>query len=713
MYTLTILKMRKNKTNFHFRPIRLLVFVILCCQLISCTKDQMPDLKNVQSVNGDILIKNVPIVDPVNEKVETGMDILIRSGKIYDIQPTGTKEFKNVAIVIPGEEFYAMPGFVNTHTHLWQHLSRSVSPSSQLQEWIPKVYRPAFHMTDEEFFKLNYAACNDALLHGITSVIDWTINADEKKFEQVVKAMVAANIGGAITWTHTAVFLPAETQHREFRRIRTIAMENGLDLFVAHLPPERIPIPALYDGILLAKTEGVPIAEHIMENVQCQRDWLNIVTKYLEKHGDQLRHEDREMLQEITKMPAPPSIDAIAAMSQNARIVLGLINELPDGESSYNKDDIKFLKNMAEKNGPSYIPFLEHLGAYENGYVSIHSSLLSPEDIDIYKKHGVFINHNPESNAYLASGIAPISSFLQAGLSVTIGTDGAASNDRIDMLAAMRLMSHLQKEVALNVPLTKDMNSWGILRCATIEGAKAVRQKERIGTIEVGKEADIVLFRAESFEMQPVTEDPDCIANLLVNSAESRDIFCVIADGQIKVWDNKLVDDDEKSLAISVTEIRKNAMERGDKKNEGRKWIEQLEFNESTESIVRYRSIYANYIIDAKYTNTSEKDATVSVVISDSEKVGGLFYADETKTRFPYRSPSDTADQQVHQLNVELPPGATFSLKKELGGEPIIFIVSTDSGFEKTMEITLPYDPVWDWALRANVYVETRFITNK
>ena len=123
--------------------------------------------------------------------------------------------------------------------------------------------------------------------------------------------------------------------------------------------------------------------------------------------------------------------------------------------------------------------------------------------------------------------------------------------------------------------------------------------------------------------------------------------------------------------------------------------------------------IYANYTIDTKYKNTDEKTATVSVVISDSEKAGGLFYADETKERFPYRLPFDTVNQQVRQVDIKLPPGATFSLKKELGGKPMVFIVSTDTGFEKTMKITLPYDPVWDWALRANVYVETRFITNK
>jgi hypothetical protein len=494
-------------------------------------------------------------------------------------------------------------------------------------------------------------------------------------------------------------------QHLEFKRIRTMALANGRDLYVAHLPPERIPVPVLYDGILLARTEGVPIAEHVLENVQCQRDWHSTVKQYLSKYGDQLQTEDKILLKEIADSPVPPSIDIIAAMSQNARIVLGLIDALPDGETRYNQADIQYLEKLAVKTGPTYIPFLEHLGAFDNGYLSIHSSMLSPNDIEIYKQYGVIINHNPESNAYLSSGIAPIASYMQAGLTVTIGTDGAASNDRIDMLAAMRLMSHLQKVVSLNVPLPESMNSWGILRCATIEGAKALKQEDRVGSVEPGKEADIVLFKAGSFEMNPVSEYPDCLADLLVNSAESRDIFAVIADGRIRVWDNHLVDADEETLARNVTMIRARAVSRSNPENEGRKWIEDIELDSNEGPVIRYRSIYPNYTINFQLKNIDDEPAGINIVISDYEKAAGLFFAEETKKRFPY-DPNDFAQHEVKQLNLELPSGATLNLIKEPGGKPMRFVVSTDNGYSENIEITLQEDPEWDWTMRANVYVE-------
>jgi cytosine/adenosine deaminase-related metal-dependent hydrolase len=691
------------------KVIILLTIFIIGCQSTGLEKDQLPGLKEIQSAKGDLCISNVTIIDPVGEKILPGMDILIRSGKIDVVQPTGQEKYENVDLVIPGEGFYAMPGFVNTHTHLWQHLSRSVSPSAQLQQWIPKVYKPSYHLTEQEFYELNLAACYDALLHGITSVIDWTINADENKFEQVVKAMIESGVGGVVTWPHTAIFLPAEMQHLEFKRIRAMALANSRDLYVAHLPPERVPIPVLYDGILLARTEGVPIAEHVLENVQCQRDWLSTVTRYLDKYGDQLQTEDKVLLQEIADSPVPPSIDLIAAMSQNARIVLGLIDALPDGETRYDRADIQYLEKLAVKTGPTYIPFLEHLGAFDNGYLSIHSAMVGPLDIEIFQKHGVIINHNPESNAYLSSGIAPISSYMQAGLTVTIGTDGAASNDRIDILAAMRLMSHLQKLVSLNVPLTSDINSWGILRCATIEGAKALKQEDRIGSIEPGKEADIILFKAGSFELSPVSEYPNCLADLLVNSAESRDIFAVIADGRIKVWDNQLVEVNEETLAHNITDIRSRAVARSNPENEGRKWIENLEIGNNDTPIIRYRSIYPNYTINLQIKNNSEKPAGINIVISDAEKAAGLFWADETKTRFPY-DPNDFAQHEVRQVNLDLPAGANLNLLKEPGGKMMRFVISTDSGYSETVEITLQEDPEWDWTMRANVYVGTRMM---
>lgn len=683
---------------------RHLIFPLLFL-LFSCEQERIPSVEQVCSAGGTICIRNVSVVDPVNEQVLQGMDILIRDGVIQSVLPSGEGVQQKSDLEIPGEYFYALPGFVNTHTHLWQHLSRSVSPSVQLQQWIPKVYMSAFHLTDEEFFELNLAACYDALLHGTTSVIDWSINSDEKKFEQVIDAMIQSGLGGAVAFTHTAVFLPAETQLKEFNRVRNHALRHNRELFVAHLPPERIPIPTLYDGILFATTTGVPIAEHILENVQCQRDWLNTVKNYLEEYGDSLLQEDKKFLEDIARMPEPPTIDAIAAMSQQARIILDLISSLPEDKNRYDENDIAYLEALSRQTGPTYIPFLEHLGAYDNGYVSIHSVFLTPGDIEVFRQHKVYINHNPESNAYLASGIAPIASYMLAGIPVTIGTDGAASNDRIDMLAAMRLMSHLQKVVALNVPLPDGMDSWSILRSATIEGAKALQQEDRIGSIEPGKEADIILLRAGSFEMQPITDDPDCLANLIVNSAESRNIFAVLTDGKFRVWNHRLVDKEGALLAHRVTQFRENTAARRNPENKGREWVEKQTVTDSS-SIIRYRSIYPNYTADVQFTNESEHSTEVSLVLSDTEKAAGLFFSEETKSRFPYKKLF--ANSQVKTCRMELPPGSTFTLQKDPGGNLIQFKASVDNQTPEILEITLATDPEWQWSIRAMIYLEIK-----
>jgi cytosine/adenosine deaminase-related metal-dependent hydrolase len=673
------------------------------CQVSDYKGDQLPDIERIRSLDGDICIRNVTIIDPVGEQIMQGMDIIIRSGIIEAVHTTSTEKYQDIDLYIQGEGFYALPGFVNTHTHLWQHLSRSVSPSEQLQQWIPKVYLPSNHVTESEFFELNLAACHDALLHGITSVNDWTSNAEGNKFEQVLNAMIESGVGGAVTWPHTAVFLPSEIQLYEFNRIREWAIENERDMFVGHLPPERIPIPFLYDGIQLARKAGAPVSEHVMENVQCQRDWHRTVTTYLAQYGDQLQHDDLMFLREIAATPFPPSIDIIAAMSQNARIVLGLIDALPDKDILYNKEDIQYLEELAAQTGPTYIPFLEHLGAFDNGYLSVHSSLVGTDDMEILKRNGVVISHNPESNAYLSSGIAPISSFMQAGIPVTIGTDGSASNDRIDMLSAMRLMSHLQKVVALNVPLTEDMNSWGILRSATIEGARALNMEDRIGSIIPGKEADIVLFNGGSFGLNPVSEIKNGIADLIVNSAEARDIFGVIADGRIVVWDNQLVHADEEKLSRRITEIRANAIARSNRENKGRVWSEDITLTDNSAPFIRYRSVYPNYIINVSISNRGESPAVVDIVFSDNEKAAGLFLADDTKERFPYNDPDGM--KQTYVLNMELPPGETISLVKERGDMPMEFIVTDNHGSSETFQITLNDDPEWEWAMRANVYL--------
>jgi formylmethanofuran dehydrogenase subunit A len=213
-----------------------------------------------------------------------------------------------------------------------------------------------------------------------------------------------------------------------------------------------------------------------------------------------------------------------------------------------------------------------------------------------------------------------------------------------------------------------------IQRSATIEGAKALQQEDRIGTIGSGKEADIVLIPTRSFEMQPITDDPDCLANLIVNSAESRDIFAVLADGRIRVWNHRLVDEDEGSLARRVTQIRRDANSRSYPENKGREWREEQTLAE-IDTVIRYRSMYPNYTTDVTYENGSSSPIEVSIVLSDTEKAGGLFFAEETKSRFPYQKLFENA--QIKTFRCELSPGSVFNLKKDPGGKPMKFIISS------------------------------------
>ena len=93
---------------------------------------------------------------------------------------------------------------------------------------------------------------------------------------------------------------------------------------------------------------------------------------------------------------------------------------------------------MSHRKLASPVPLLEHLGALSAAFFGIHSVWLDTADVDAYVRNNVSVNYNPESNMYLASGVAPITEYLRRGLNVALGTDGTASNDRIEMLAAMR-----------------------------------------------------------------------------------------------------------------------------------------------------------------------------------------------------------------------------------------------------------------------------------
>ena len=159
---------------------------------------------------------------------------------------------------------------------------------------------------------------------------------------------------------------------------------------------------------------------------------------------------------------------------------------------------------------------------------------VSPEDMPVLKAAGVAVSHNPESNMKLASGTAPVVDYLEAGVTVGLGTDGAASNNDLDMFEAMRFAAFLQKH-ARNDP--RALPAPAVLDMATRDGAAALGLGAQVGSLEVGKRADVIMVDTRGPRQTPMF---DPVAHL-VYSAHGDDVTTTIVNGKVLMRDRKVL----------------------------------------------------------------------------------------------------------------------------------------------------------------------------
>lgn len=165
------------------------------------------------------------------------------------------------------------------------------------------------------------------------------------------------------------------------------------------------------------------------------------------------------------------------------------------------------------------------LGAFNSGGFAAHCVWLSDEDIEILASHNISVVHNPTSNMKLGSGFAPIKKYVERGLNVTLGTDGAASNNNLDMFEEMHLASIIHNGFEKNATALSAEN---VLRFTTVNGAK-LQGREKCGNIEKGYKADFICISLDSPNMQPCL-DP---VALTVYSAGRSDVCMTVCDGKI------------------------------------------------------------------------------------------------------------------------------------------------------------------------------------
>ena len=201
----------------------------------------------------------------------------------------------------------------------------------------------------------------------------------------------------------------------------------------------------------------------------------------------------------------------------------------------------KEIHDVSEEKGLRPFEYLDKIGLLGPDVVAAHSVWLSDEEIEIIRKNDVKVSHNPCSNMKLASGIAPISKLLENDICVSIGTDGASSNNNLDLIEELKTASLLQKVSTLD---PKVLNSDEAIAMGTIKGAEALGLDSEIGSIEVGKKADIILIDTNSANMVP---DSSSLSSNIIYSANGSNVDTTICNGKVLMENKKLtvLDEDE------------------------------------------------------------------------------------------------------------------------------------------------------------------------
>jgi 5-methylthioadenosine/S-adenosylhomocysteine deaminase len=225
------------------------------------------------------------------------------------------------------------------------------------------------------------------------------------------------------------------------------------------------------------------------------------------------------------------------------------------------------VEDSLKNKGATPVDYLARIGFLNNRVVGAHLVHTTPEEITVLKRLGVGVVHNPQSNMKLASGVAPVPQMLQADLGLGLGTDGAASNNDLNMWEEIDTTAKLHKVFTMD---PKVVTAQEAFEMATIRGARALHMEREIGSIEKGKRADLVVVDLDDLNQMPFYN----IYSELVYATKADDVRHVIVEGRVIMRDRRLLTLDEqdikararvfreqiiKSLAPSSTQAGKNS----------------------------------------------------------------------------------------------------------------------------------------------------------
>lgn len=213
------------------------------------------------------------------------------------------------------------------------------------------------------------------------------------------------------------------------------------------------------------------------------------------------------------------------------------------------------VKMLVDKTGKRDVEFLHDLGVLDNRFLAIHSVNVTQREINLLARSGSHIIHNPVSNMYLGSGVAPVPEYMRKQVNVALGTDGPASNCNQDIIETMKFAACLHKVHLRNPSI---ITATEVVQMATLNGAKALGLEDRLGSIEVGKNGDVVVI--DMFKPNTVhVHDP---IGSLVYSATSENVDTVIVDGKVLMENRRITFGDEEAILKEADKVALRVLQR-------------------------------------------------------------------------------------------------------------------------------------------------------
>lgn len=417
------------------------------------------------------------------------VDVQVVDGAIAAIAPS----LEVVGTAINGENKLLLPGFFNAHTHSSEMWQRGAIPPFPLELWLAELY-DFVPLDIEKVYLSALGTAVETLLTGGTSIVDHLILIPGKELETIATAVRAYK-------------------------------EVGIRAFIS---------PLIQDESLNA---GIPSGE----SEQNHEPYFRSTQATLDLIEEAVRQFHRPDDQGVSILVAPTGIQLCSdALFEGCSELSNQYNLCRHSHLLETKAQEKLAQ---EKYGCTAVEHLKRIGYLSDRTSLAHCVHLTDTDIAILAETKSTVVHNPLSNLRLGSGIAPILKYRQAGVNVSFGCDGASSNDSQDLLEAIKIGSLLHNVTDL------DYQHWITPRqsveMASLGGAKGLNIADKLGSLTVGKQADLVMYDLTSLSLLPRT-DP---IGLLILGRPSNVVHSVWVNGKQIVADGKVT-------TINVDDLR-------------------------------------------------------------------------------------------------------------------------------------------------------------